>query len=259
MVPEPVAVPPAVPAEVTFRPFGTERRDLDIEFETAPRPAVLSALIEACAVGSPPMHPWYWTISLRAVAAWRIAAVTEGVAEPAVVLRCRGNCAQPQFEIHLPVPALWQRQLEVESLPVPRCRTSGLAVRRPCGMDEARWLTLSGSAAARRLTAARDLITEGMEPADPAWIDSVSRLLEEADPLAVFSISCECPVCGSSQEHRIDLARVALQRLQRHQKSCLRVIHRLASAYGWTEDAVMALPVWRRNAYLQLIRGEAAA
>jgi len=260
------SVPPLIPASALrqdrqFRDFGAVRADLDVDFVSTPRPSLITQLLELCAEGICADDVWQWTVSQRAVALWGIVAATEQSPQPPVLLRCtETRCPMPKFEVHLPVSLLWQKQRETTSAPVPRCRSSGLLLRRPAGRDEARWFTsLAEPAVSRRLAAARDLITEGSEPSDPRWVDEAASILAEADPLAAFSVASKCPTCGTSAEHPLDLPTLALQRLHQHQQRCLREIHRLASHYGWTEDTVMALPIWRRAAYLRLIQGEGTA
>lgn len=262
-MPNSATVPPLPPVSTPipdrqFRAFGTARADLDADFVSTPRPGLITQLLELCAEGVCTGEVWQWTVSQRGVALWGIVAATEQSPQPPVLLRCpEARCPLPKFEVHLPIDLLWQKQREIASAPVPRCRSSGLLLRRPAGRDEARWFnSLAEPAASRRLAAARDLITEGTEPPDPRWVDEAARILAEADPLAAFSVASKCPTCGTSAEHPLDLPTVALQRLHQHQQRCLREIHRFASHYGWTEETVMALPIWRRAAYLKLIQGE---
>ena len=52
-------------------------------------------------------------------------------------------------------------------------------------------------------------------------------------------------------KHVLTEARMALDAEQAHADQ----VHRLASHYHWTEEAIAKVPAWRRQAYLECIEG----
>ena len=92
----------------------------------------------------------------------------------------------------------------------------------------------------------------------PEWLPAIEAALESADPLTALQIQTECPECGHGFELPVDLEQLLLQRLMAAQTRVLRDIHRLASAYHWSEREILALSPKRRAFYLRcLASGEA--
>ena len=74
-----------------------------------------------------------------------------------------------------------------------------------------------------------------------------------ADPQAEIEISLECPACTCHWTEIFDIDSFFWTELQAWAARILREIHQLASAYGWSEREILALPPLRRNTYLNLI------
>lgn len=88
--------------------------------------------------------------------------------------------------------------------------------------------------------------------------DAVSRAMAEADPLAEVVISLTCPACSTTFDADLDIAGFVWTELRARARRVLHEVAVLARAFGWTEAQVLALPERRRQAYLDLVRGEFA-
>jgi hypothetical protein len=100
-------------------------------------------------------------------------------------------------------------------------------------------------------------------PVDPGELprtvrDAVSLAMADADPLAEIVISLTCPACATTFDADLDVAAFVWTELRARARRVLREVAVLAGAFGWTEAQVLALPERRRQAYLDLVRGEFA-
>jgi hypothetical protein len=130
-------------------------------------------------------------------------------------------------------------------------------VRQPTGEDQRRWSQRRYASQGEALAAIVDaLVIEGQVTVDDERsLATIAAALGEHDPLVDFNVSCTCPVCTQPVEMAIDLEEMALMRLAVVRRSLLADVHALASAYGWTESEVLALPPERRASYIALIDG----
>ena len=92
---------------------------------------------------------------------------------------------------------------------------------------------------------------------DRRTLTAIAAALSEHDPLVDFTVSCECPDCGQPADIAIDLEGVALGRLAAVRRALLVDVHVLASAYGWAEPEILAIPPQRRARYRAFIEGTA--
>jgi|HubBroStandDraft_4_1064222.scaffolds.fasta_scaffold01668_6 hypothetical protein len=83
--------------------------------------------------------------------------------------------------------------------------------------------------------------------------EAVAAAMAAADPQAEIEISLECPACTCHWTEIFDIDSFFWTELQAWAARILREIHQLASAYGWSEREILALPPLRRNTYLNLI------
>lgn len=86
--------------------------------------------------------------------------------------------------------------------------------------------------------------------------DTVGSAFDAADPAGNMSIQLVCPDCGTAQSLSLDPAPFVAAELDRIQRRLLNDIHLLASAYGWSEAQILALPTARRRAYCAMIAGQ---
>jgi hypothetical protein len=92
----------------------------------------------------------------------------------------------------------------------------------------------------------------GVAELPPAVVAAVDDALAAADPLADLAFTAACPACGEFSTTPFDVASFLWSEVERFALGTMREIHVLASAYGWTEDAILALGQ-RRRLYLELV------
>jgi hypothetical protein len=85
-------------------------------------------------------------------------------------------------------------------------------------------------------------------------LELIGERFSQADPLAEILLDFECPVCQESFEEPLDLASFFWSELEGHARRLLFDVHTLASAYGWSEAAILALSQQRRNFYLKQVQ-----
>jgi hypothetical protein len=246
-----------------------QREDLDVDLVGAGRTEAVPALLAACLVADPHDDPpeslqraTRLTLSGRIGALCAIVARTERLSSLEILLRCPDDECGAGFAVELSLVDLQEladqaeRELSVE---VSLADRAPLRLRRPTGEDQRSWQRRRYATAAeaeREMLAS--LIDGNALPPDADLLRQVTDAMEDLDPLPSFRVVCRCISCDAEAEQPIDLELALLRRLQRHQRDLLGAIHRLAQRYGWSEDAVLALPSWRRDAYLALIDADAA-
>lgn len=85
-------------------------------------------------------------------------------------------------------------------------------------------------------------------------IRTAGERLAEADPLAHISLDIACPKCSAKLSPRFDPWRFFWNEIEVWAHRLLHQVHCLASAYGWTEDQILALSASRRARYLQMVK-----
>jgi hypothetical protein len=83
--------------------------------------------------------------------------------------------------------------------------------------------------------------------------DAISEALSSADPLAEVVIALECAGCGAENGVPFDIGTFLWEALERSVAQTLADVHVLASAYGWSEREILALPERRRRRYLEFV------
>lgn len=83
---------------------------------------------------------------------------------------------------------------------------------------------------------------------------AIDEALAEIDPQGALEVRTECPVCGTEQRLAFDAASFVAAEVDWAALRLLTEVHDLATAYGWTERDVLALPAGRRRRYLDLVR-----
>lgn len=94
------------------------------------------------------------------------------------------------------------------------------------------------------------------------WLSAQSepvfaRLLQAFEALnasAEIRAQFQCAACGSSASVDVDVAHFFLGELARSARWLMMDVHDLASAYGWSEQSIVAMSAARRSAYLELLR-----
>jgi hypothetical protein len=112
------------------------------------------------------------------------------------------------------------------------------------------------SAVLPRVSAATALALACAPEANAAALKRIGGLLDRiAAPLPRL-MRGKCPECGAVLRGWLDPAALALAELQARARNVLAEVHRIASRYGWSEEAILALPTQRRRAYVALIEGD---
>jgi hypothetical protein len=90
------------------------------------------------------------------------------------------------------------------------------------------------------------------DPLPTALIEEASAALAEADPDAEIELATECPTCGFEHALMFDIGTCLWDDLTRAARRLLREVHHLATAYGWSEAEVLAVPRRRRLEYMMI-------
>jgi hypothetical protein len=237
-----------------WRPFGCAE-DLDVDFTTKDRPALVTMLLASC--GSPRETDFWWSqaVAVRIVALLRLLAATDSIDHLGLLARCRQPECMERFEFELPIAALSDDVPEGDTIQVRLKGERSIVLRRPNGRDLSEWRNLRPQSRRAAIDAMiGSLVVEGhVSPEDEPVL---AEALSVQDPLVAFTVSCACPACGSTNEVGVDLEDIVLVRLRRKQRALVRDVHRLASHYGWTEAEVLAIPPHRRTQYLTMIENE---
>ncbi len=76
---------------------------------------------------------------------------------------------------------------------------------------------------------------------------------EELDPAAAVQVDLVCAGCGADVAADVAVPEFVAHQLDRVVDALLRQVDVVARAYGWSEDAILALPAQRRRRYIELI------
>jgi hypothetical protein len=251
---------------VAWRALG-KREDLDLDFgdaRDARRSALVTRVLVTCGDGTvDDAAAWQLTLSGRVGGLAAVVALTRESRELPLSLRCP-SCREPLI-VALPLDTvldLARRAEEHRVVSIERDESGAISMRRPTGDDQRRWQErqYASSAAAERAVMRSLLATPGLRELDDDATDVVSYVadaMQELDPLPSLTLASSCPACGAESEHVLDVEALLLSELAREQRLLVRDVHRIAKRYGWSEEKVLALPRWRRRAYLALIHEEA--
>jgi hypothetical protein len=233
-----------------LRPFGCAAEDLELDFGCGDRPALVTALLAACATPPDGTHWCRRPVGERIGALLGLLRESDGRDSIALALRCTACDAPLEFE--LPHAALSGLSAAADPIEVPRAGCEPLTLRVPTGDDLRAWRERRPATRAQAVQAMLASLRVAGEPR-PGDDALAADALAGADPLVAFSAACTCPGCGNTMEQEIDLEGLALMRLASRQRALLCEVHALASRYGWTEHEILALTPARRAKYLALI------
>jgi hypothetical protein len=103
------------------------------------------------------------------------------------------------------------------------------------------------------MAAAHDGQSVSVSELPPALVAAIAQEMEARDPLATIQLALTCPACGHGWAALLDLGAYLWREVDAWAKRTLREVHVLASAYGWSEEAILAMGPGRRQRYLELI------
>lgn len=91
------------------------------------------------------------------------------------------------------------------------------------------------------------------EPVTLSTLPLLMEKFEELNATTELSYAIDCPACSSRRCLDLDIARFLWIEVRSAARRLLDEIHQLASAYGWSEQAVAAMAPRRRAAYLEML------
>jgi hypothetical protein len=141
---------------------------------------------------------------------------------------------------------------DVEAKPVV---VHGQEFRLPTSRDLAR-IAREGdpqTAAARLLEACR-LAPNPAPPCTEQEIDEIGEELAKADPAAETRLAFVCAACGHQWVDALDIAPFLWTEIETRARRMLFEVHALASAYGWSEAAILSMSETRRALYVEMVQ-----
>jgi hypothetical protein len=130
-----------------------------------------------------------------------------------------------------------------------------LVARLPTAGDLVAIEQAEGVESARLDLLERCLLDSGGDPPDERVVAAAAARMADADPQADIRLALSCPACDADWEEQFDPVSFFWQELDAWTLRLVRDVHELASAYGWSEADVLAIPPARRRLYLELAAG----
>lgn len=260
---KPTSAQEHLPQTSPWRAFGLQREDLDLDFTSLDRPTLVTAVLATCSRQAQDTDAlWAQSMAERVGALVRI--VTAAIGSDDIVLRL--PCPACSEGLELDVPCKWllneaeRGSCETEAeITLGESRT--VRVRRPTGADQRNWRTRMYTDEEEAAIAIVHSLIVSSPVAQPALTDDdiqhIAEQMTAFDPLPALQIVTVCPACETEVTVPVDLEAHLLARLRECQHTLLAQVHRLAAAYGWHEDEVLAIPAHRRKEYLRLVEQEA--
>jgi hypothetical protein len=84
-------------------------------------------------------------------------------------------------------------------------------------------------------------------------ITELVKKLDEYDPQANVMLELQCPECAGSWQMPLDIVSFLWNEIAALAKRLLYEVHKLASTYGWSEQAILSLSPVRRQNYLEMV------
>ena len=84
-------------------------------------------------------------------------------------------------------------------------------------------------------------------------LDALSQHIETLDPQAEIRIDLNCPECSHHWEILFDIANFLWHEINSWAERTLSNVHKLAGAYGWSEQEILNLSPVRRQLYLGMV------
>ena len=172
------------------------------------------------------------------------------------LLRCAGDCPAcgETLEISIPVAELLPPPLAAAD---PRVEVDGIEVRfRLPSAEDVLAAVDERSLAERCVTSARRKDDgAAVDPADLSdlVVMAIDAAMAALHPAAGLTVDVVCGTCGERWDAPLDVAGLVAARARVDALALVAEVHALATAYGWTEAEVLAVPRARRRRYLELV------
>ena len=111
-------------------------------------------------------------------------------------------------------------------------------------------LAAEDAAHAEDLLLTRCLVSGGPEVLS---FPAIREEFETLNAAAEMMFALDCPTCSRREMADFDIARFLWAETRRAAAHLLSEIHELASAYGWSEEAIAAMSAQRRSAYMEML------
>jgi hypothetical protein len=99
----------------------------------------------------------------------------------------------------------------------------------------------------------RRCLADPVDASEPEDVAALVRRMAEADAQADVELALVCPACGREWAADLDIAAFLWDEVRTRATRTLHDVHVLASAYGWSERAILELTPARRRAYLRFV------
>ncbi len=253
-----------------LRPFGTRIEDLDIDFFSNSRPKIITHILERCICTQeekPLKKVFFLSLAIskrRELLLW-IVFLSHSDNWMISVLCQRDSCGETlEFELNPDDINLSLETPEKDHIDI-TIGGKSLCLRRPTGQDQLDWLKkVYPDETSATIEIIRSLIVNEGEKEKltkshkfgAKAIKKINSALEDSDPLLTYNLRIVCPCCKQESIYKLDLEGMALSVLQSKQQQLIKNIHLFAKQYHWNESEILAIPAWRREAYLKLINKE---
>jgi hypothetical protein len=256
--------------KLMLRPFGINKRDLEVDFNQPFRPALVTDILECCtttASGQSLDRDLLWSLTISTRIEWLLRIITmDGVFDTPLPVRCCNETCEQTSGVELSLAELLEIHNESDNFITVDCGSGKLQLRKPTGLDQCAWATgefPTERAAIESMVQALVVRDNEQNESDVLALDdeslfAIDRLMQEEDALVNFSLEVICPCCESATKFDLDLQAFAIERLRQAQQRLLTMVHQFAKHYHWTEQEIFSVPVWRRIQYRKLIEKELA-
>lgn len=103
------------------------------------------------------------------------------------------------------------------------------------------------------LSVSQDGEEKAIETLPAGILHMVTERMDQADPQANIQLSLTCPACAHQWQAIFDILPYFWSEFDAWAHRTLRDVHRLASAYGWSEPEILNMKPWRRQVYLEMM------
>ncbi|MEI8610666.1 hypothetical protein P4S70_17550 [Enterovibrio sp. Hal110] len=115
----------------------------------------------------------------------------------------------------------------------------------------------SQGSATERTKNEREQNDKGLESEEQkAWTSTLDALEQEMlriEPLTIVSLNALCPECGAQTQHQFDIGHQYWALLAADVEKQLWDVHILATAYGWSSDAILSMSPARRRQHIAMV------
>jgi hypothetical protein len=243
---------------VGLRKFGIFEGDLCIDFVSANRAALVTRLLESCAVDPAGILPdsFFRELSIgKRIECLLVLAAGEPDVALGFPFKCAGCGEEIELELTLREISEMQGEADLIEMVSVDIGSRQMEFRKPTGCDQEIWGEMIFSDERDRaagMIGTLAVLAGSFKALQPDELSAVEEALDEADPLVNFSCRVSCGECSELNEYETDLTETALGMLNRAQHQLVVTVHRLASHYHWSEQEIFAVPDWRQQQYLEL-------